>query len=68
MAIEITDYRVSKWVDTSRFDVEEFPIRYGVEAKAKPGGWRHCARDGKALIFDTPEEAEAEIELWRCHK
>lgn len=51
-------YRVSQWLDTSNLKVESLPIRYGVQANVD-GEWKHCHRDGEALIFKTTNEAKA---------
>ena len=61
-----TKLRVSQWIDTSRNDVEEFPILYGIQANKSDGrGWAHCYENGKALLFDTPEEAGEKIKQIR---
>ena len=55
-------YRVSQWLDTSRMDLEELPIKYGIQGNKEEGkGWQHMAEDGKALIFDSSDEAAAKI-------
>jgi hypothetical protein len=54
-------YRVSSWIDTSpeSFAKPEADIYYGVQTMRAPRArWLHAARDGKALFFKTPEEAE----------
>lgn len=61
--IKPTAFRPSAWLDTSRMDLPELPIRYGVEARISARKWLPVARDGKPLIFDTEEEALAE-----CHR
>jgi len=57
-------FRVSQWVDTSNFDVEELPIRFGVQAN-KGDGWRHVAENGEPLLFETAEDAARKISKLR---
>lgn len=55
-------FRVSQWLDTSRDDVEEYPILYGIQANKEDGsGWIHLAEDGEPMCFDTPGKAGEKI-------
>ena len=56
-------FRISQWLDTSNFDVEELPVVYGIQANKDDGkGWRNVAADGVPMFFDTLEAAGEKME------
>lgn len=50
-------FRAHDW-----FDMEAFEPRYGIQARPDNSGWKHCAREGKPLLFKSREARDAEID------
>lgn len=53
-------YRRHDFYDTKR----GVPV-YGVDARVRPGKWRHLAEDGKPVLFDAPEDRDAKLKELR---
>lgn len=58
-------FRISQWGDFSNPDAEEIQTVYGIQAN-KGDGWKHLAKDGEPLLFDSLEEAGNKLEELRA--
>ena len=64
MATKYPQYKIGQWIGTSEEAMAkpELTISYGVEIRPRKGEkWMHCFRNNKPLLFDTADEASAEI-------